>query len=108
MTAVQPLPPIDCDVSALTDADELALEALVRLQLTARRLGRSIRLCNANTSLVDLLALVGLTEVLPVVDAPGECGEADAVDSGVEVNGQVEERKQVRVDEVVDRGDAAL
>ena len=108
MTAVQPLPPIDCDVSALTDADELALEALVRLQLTARRLGRSIRLCNASTQLVDLLALVGLTDVLPVVDGAGNCCELAAVDSGVEVNGQVEEREQVRVDEVVDRGDAAV
>jgi anti-anti-sigma regulatory factor len=99
------MPPIDCDVSALTDADELALEALVRLQLTARRLGRSIRLCNASTQLVDLLALVGLTDVLPVVDATDD---ADAGDSGVEMNGQVEEREQVRVDEVVDRGDAAV
>jgi anti-anti-sigma regulatory factor len=95
MTSVQPLPPIDCDVSTLTDADELALEALVRLQLTARRLGRSVRLCNASTQLVDLLALVGLTDVLPV-------------DSGVEVDGQVEEPEEVRVDEVVDRGDAAV
>jgi hypothetical protein len=90
-------------VSALADADELALEALVRLQLTARRLGRTVRLRNASAQLVDLLALVGLTDVLPVVgdaDAP-YCGS-----SGVEVNGQVEQRKQVGVDEVVDRGDA--
>ena len=102
MTPVQPLPPIDCDVSALTQADELALEALVRMQLTARRLGRSLRLCNASSQLVDLLALLGLTDVLPVVDA--DCGAA----SGVEMNGQIEERKQVRVDEVVDRGNASL
>lgn len=100
---MHPLPPIDCDVSSLTDADELALEALVRLQLTARRLGRTIRLRNASAQLVDLLALVGLTDVLQVpTDA------ADAEGSGVEVNGQVEQRKKVRVDEVVDRGDAAL
>ena len=98
------MPPIDCDVSALTDADELALEALVRLQLTARRLGRTIRLRNASAQLVDLLALVGLTDVLPVV-----CdGDAEKGGSGVEVNGQVEQRKQVGVDEVVDRGDAAV
>ena len=102
MTAVQPLPPIDCDVSALTHADELALDALVRLQLTARRLGRSLRLCNASPQLVDLLALLGLTDVLPVVDP--DCG----VTSGVEMNGQIEECKEVRVDEVVDRGDASL
>jgi hypothetical protein len=104
MTAVQPLPPIDCDVSALTEADELALDALARLQLTARRLGRSVRLCNASAQLVDLLALAGLTDVLPVVDA----AEVAAAQSGVEVNGQIEEGKQVPVDEVVDRGDAAV
>jgi hypothetical protein len=102
---VHPLPPIDCDVSALTDADELALEALVRLQLTARRLGRTVRLRNASAQLVDLLALVGLTDVLPVV---GDAADTAGVDSGVEVNRQVEQRKEVGVDEVVDRGDAAF
>ena len=92
---MQPLPPIDCDVSALTDTDELALEALVRLQLTARRLGMSIRLHNARRELVDLLALLGLSEVLPVV-------------SGIESVGQTEQREQVRVDEEVDPGDAPV
>ena len=92
---MQWLPPIECDVSALTDTDELALEALVRLQLTARRLGTSIRLHNASRELVDLLALLGLSEVLPVV-------------SGIESDGQTEQREQVGIDEEVDPGDAPV
>jgi anti-anti-sigma regulatory factor len=84
---VQRLPPIDCDVSALTHADELALEALARLQLAAQRMGTSIRLCNASAQLVDLLALFGLSDVLPVVEQ-SESSEPGAVgDSGVESDG---------------------
>jgi anti-anti-sigma regulatory factor len=83
------------DVSALTQPDPAILDALVRLQLAARRLGSSIRLENACTELVDLLALVGLSDVLPVV-----CG------SGVEIDRQIEQREQVLVDEEVDTRDA--
>ena len=92
-------------MSGLTDADERTLEALVRLQLTARRLGASICLHKARDELVDLLALVGFSDVLPVISeasAPGGPGE-----SAVEPDRQVEEWKQVRVDEEVDPGDAA-
>lgn len=94
---MQPLPQLDCDVSALTCADERALEALARLQLTARRLGTSIRLLNARRELVDLLALLGLSDVLPVVAS-----------SGIEVDGQAEQREEVRIDEEVDPGDAPI
>jgi hypothetical protein len=81
-------------VSALANADERALEALTRLQLSAQRLGRSIRLRNASAQLVDLLALVGLSEVLPVVDENAASADSvDAVDSGVEPDRQVEERE---------------
>jgi anti-anti-sigma regulatory factor len=91
---VQPLPPIDCDVSALTNADELALEALTRLQLTAQRMGTSIRLRNASAQLVDLLALFGLSDVLPIVGEQAEPSDPEAGDdSGVEPDGQVEERE---------------
>jgi STAS domain len=99
---VQRLPPIDCDVSALVNADELALETLTRLQLAAQRMGTSIRLRNASAQLIDLLALFGLSDVLPVVDS------GDAVDSGFESDGEAEEREQIRVDEVVDRSDRAF
>ena len=87
--------PIVVDLSALTAPDPVVLDALVRLQLAARRLGTSIRLENACSELVDLLALVGLSDVLPL-----ECG------SGVEVDRQVEQREEVLVDEEVETGDA--
>jgi ABC-type transporter Mla MlaB component len=75
-------------VSALTHADEIALEALTRLQLAAQRLGTSIRLRNASAELVDLLALFGLSDVLPVVAERAESRDSDdAVDSGVEPDG---------------------
>jgi anti-anti-sigma regulatory factor len=84
------------DASALTDTDAAILESLVRMQLDAARIGASIRLANPPQPLIDLLALFGLSEVLPV----------DA-DSGVEVDRQIEEREQSGVDEEVDRGDPA-
>ena len=83
------------DVSGLTEPDPAILDALVRLQLAARRLGSSIRLENACTELVDLLALVGLSEVLPVCTG-----------SVVEIDRQIEQREQVLVDEEVDTRDA--
>ena len=92
------LPPprsiIVLDVRALTAPDERTLEALVRLQLAARRCGASIRLHHARAELIDLLALVGLSDVLPVV-----------VESGLEADRLVEEREQILVDEEVDPGD---
>ena len=81
MFLVRPLPPIDCDVSALTEADALALEVLARLQLEARRLGTSIRLRNASTELVGLIALAGLTDVLPVC-----CEDVTNERSGLEMD----------------------
>lgn len=56
------------DVSALRACDARTVESLTRLQLMARRLGATIELLNADADLVDLIALVGLSEVLPVRD----------------------------------------
>jgi ABC-type transporter Mla MlaB component len=87
---VQPLPPIDCDVSAFTNADAHALEALTRLQLTAHRMGTSIRLRNPSAQLIDLLALFGLSDVLPVVfeqAEPRDPGDSDDDDSAREMDG---------------------
>ena len=84
------------DVSALTEPDPVILDALVRLQLAAQRLGTSIRLQNPCHELVDLLVLVGLSDVLPV----------DCDGSGVEMDRQVEHREEVLVDEEVDTRDA--
>ena len=60
-----------CDVQALTHPDAVSLEALARLRQTVGRLGRRIVLLHASTGLVELLDLVGLTELLrPVPDQP--------------------------------------
>jgi anti-anti-sigma regulatory factor len=84
-----------CDVAALDSANAVVVDALARLQLTARRLGRRVLIRDACGELRDLLALVGLGDVLP-------CGPA----SGVETSGQAEEREQaLRVEEEADPGD---
>jgi ABC-type transporter Mla MlaB component len=54
-----------CDLDALVELDAVAVEALARLQLTARRLGRSIELRHASGGLQELLAFIGLEGVLP-------------------------------------------
>jgi len=53
-----------CDVGALP-ANARAIEALARLQLTARRLQRRIRLQRASPELQLLLEFVGLADVVP-------------------------------------------
>lgn len=99
---MEPPPPsrplvISYDVSQIAHPDETALDALVRLQLTARRMGATLQLHNACPVLVDLIDCAGLAGVLVVVPN----------DSGVEVDRQVEHREQVRVDEEVLRDDDA-
>ena len=54
---------IDCDVSALIP-DAAAVDVLARLQLAARRLGLQLRLRGASTELQELVAFVGLRDVL--------------------------------------------
>jgi anti-anti-sigma regulatory factor len=83
--------PIVVDVSALTDLDEEILDALVRLQLAARRNGLVLELRDACPRLVDALELCGLRAEL-----------------GVEVNGVAEEAEQRRIDEEVDPPDAPV
>lgn len=87
------------DVSGLADPDPVLLDALVRLQLAAQRLGTSIRLENACARLLDLLALAGLTDVLPARPSDGLIAR--------EMDRQVEQREQVRIDEEIEAGDAA-
>jgi ABC-type transporter Mla MlaB component len=53
-----------CDVAGL-EPDAVTVEALARLQLGARRLGCQVRLQNASEELVDLVAFMGLRDVLP-------------------------------------------
>jgi hypothetical protein len=77
---------IVCDVSAL-DPDAVTLDALARLQLAARRVGLEIRLRHATSELQELLAFVGLTELLHV-EAGGQPEER-------EQRGGVEEERQL-------------
>jgi ABC-type transporter Mla MlaB component len=71
-----------CDVGALMEADAVTLDALARLQLTARRLGRRVRVLDACGQLQDLLALSGLTGVVPL------CAELS-----LKARGQAEQRE---------------
>jgi hypothetical protein len=67
------------------------VDALMRLRLAARRCGLSVRLRDPPAELRALLELVGLDGVL-----------------ALEPRGQTEGGEQVRVDEVVQPGDAAV
>jgi len=55
-----------CDVAELADPDAVTVDALARLQLLARRSGCQIRLRHACGELRDLLALMGLADVVPL------------------------------------------
>jgi ABC-type transporter Mla MlaB component len=84
-----------CDVGALVDPDAAMVDALARLQLTARRLGCQVRLRDACGELQELLALVGLGDVVPLC-APLR----------LESGGQAEDReKALGVEEEADPGD---
>jgi hypothetical protein len=76
------------DASAL-DPDATTIDALARLQLGSRRVGLAVRLRNASGELRELLAFVGLDEVLRL-----------------EPGGQPEQREQrVGVEEERELGD---
>jgi ABC-type transporter Mla MlaB component len=53
-----------CDVRGI-DPDAVTVDALARLQLAARRRGCQIRLRYASAELLDLVAFMGLADVLP-------------------------------------------
>jgi anti-anti-sigma regulatory factor len=87
---------IVCDVRGLVRPDATCVHALARLQLTARRLGRRVRLLDPPPELRDLLRFVGLDEALPAALC-------------VEPVGQAEEREEPRrVEERVEPGDPAV
>jgi hypothetical protein len=54
-----------CDVGAVIDPDVAAVEALARLRVATRRLGRRMRVWNASEDFEALLAFMGLGDVLP-------------------------------------------
>jgi ABC-type transporter Mla MlaB component len=53
-----------CDVAGVP-ADAVSVEALARLQLVARQNGCVVRLRSARRELLDLVAFLGLEDVLP-------------------------------------------
>ena len=55
---------MDCDVSHVHRADLATVDALARASLNARRFGARLRLTNASPALQELIAFVGLGEVL--------------------------------------------
>jgi hypothetical protein len=84
-----------CDVGAIVDPNLDTVDALARLQLTARRLGCRIRLRAACGELQELLALIGLDDVVPL-----------SAELPLEPRRQAEEREQPRgVEEEADPGD---
>jgi anti-anti-sigma regulatory factor len=55
---------VDCDVSHVRGADLATVNALARVYLNARKLGTRVRFTNASPALQELIAFVGLGEVL--------------------------------------------
>ena len=53
-----------CDVRGV-DPDAVTVDALARLQLAARRHGCQVRLRHASNELRELLAFMGLRDILP-------------------------------------------
>jgi ABC-type transporter Mla MlaB component len=53
-----------CDVRGV-DPDAVTIDALARLQLAARRHGCQVRLRHPSKELLELLAFMGLRDVLP-------------------------------------------
>jgi ABC-type transporter Mla MlaB component len=56
--------PVYCDVAGVP-ADATSVDALARLQLAASRNGCRVRLRNGSPDLLELVALMGLADVLP-------------------------------------------
>ena len=54
---------VHCDVAGVS-ADAATVEALARLQLAARRYACQVRLRNASPALLELVAFMGLRDVL--------------------------------------------
>ncbi len=86
---------IVCNVAALRAPDAAVVDALARLQLTARRLGLQMLLIETPSELEALLSLMGLRAVLPL-----------SRPSGVEPRREPEHREEDRrIQEKRDPGD---
>ena len=67
---------LECDVASVGDPDLTTVEALARVELTARRLGSGIRLRGASVELLEVLALCGLPFEL-VLEAEGQAEQRE-------------------------------
>jgi len=81
--------PIVCDLSALRGADAETIDLLARLQLAARRHGRTIRFLHASPALHALIVFAGLDAVLRV--EPGREAEEREDPAGVEEERQLDD-----------------
>ena len=55
-----------CEICNVPVPDAVTVEALARLQLAAQRYGCLVKLRNASTALLELVAFMGLRDVIPV------------------------------------------
>jgi len=60
-----------CDVATIVEPDAVTVDALARLQLTARRLGRRVRVEHASAELRGLLTFMGLSDAVPLSERSG-------------------------------------
>jgi hypothetical protein len=87
--------PVTCDVTELLEPDLVAMDALARMLLAARRVGRTLALAGPRRELAELLVICGLWDVFPRADG-----------SGFEALGKPEQREVgLGVEERVDPGD---
>jgi len=87
--AASALRPIVCDLSVLGDGDVQVIDLLGRLELAARRHGRTLRLRNASPALAALIAYLGLDGVLRL-ELEREAEEREEP-LGVEKEGQLDD-----------------
>jgi ABC-type transporter Mla MlaB component len=78
---------LPCDVDSVV-ADATTLDALARMALLCRRLGRRLELRGASGRLEELVVLAGLIEVLPCLPPEGDRR------SGLQVGRQAEQREE--------------
>ena len=64
LLAERPAEVVRCEVDGV-EPDAVTVDALARLQLAACRYGCQVRLCGASDELLELVAFMGLEDVLP-------------------------------------------
>jgi ABC-type transporter Mla MlaB component len=79
-----------CEVEGI-EPDAVTVEALARLQLAARRQGCRVRLRGASADLLELVAFMGLSHVLPADD--GEVPATPGTRAGARTVGTASPRR---------------